>query len=822
MLTTTTYFGGALFLKLLTVVFGHYYGSSSFITTRTSYAFQRYRLDAPSLVSCSCPAPNTEHCDIAEAYHHAKFIRKIYGPKAAVPFYQKIVSLLNPKDYSAASRIAAAAAAAATTTPSNINSSSTSLLTSTTTTSTTIPSLQHKQDIRSFANVLQLSNFTASNVNTIFDAPKTYNALCAATGPIYVKPITSTYPPIPCPFLRPSDRSIPRNYLEINNNITDGKRGGTQKNDSVECLIALFLLGFALPRNVLVSSLIGGNDTVCLMERLGLIFTCTIDPTLVVPAVSIFPLDIHTNNIDTNYYNLPETPQKEEQPMVISLYFVTDWHPNVLLSTTASGMKEELHEEAAVMYIGPDSLALVSHWPAVLLTQLPALLQQKQLLHPNTNETIITTKNTSFWTDHTIHTQKYIKILDLCCGSGIQALSYLSILKYFLSTKELRKLKATCVDINRRALRFTRFNAILNDLDESVETIEGNIMDWEQTFSNHDDEHHANTTLAELKANYHQLLKLAPYDIILANPPFIPVPPPEVFNNMGITNTSYNTTARPNNHHHITNDTSLLLVNSISKRYGLFSSGGPSGEDILQSIIRIAPRLLSESNETNSVVAIVSEFMNPDYTLLERINESWSFHHHQRNKPNNVPWSSTLLENERDKNSSSFTHSPKYNDVGLAFTNQFPVPAELYASRRAADRGGLEEQRWKTHLNQMDIHSISPGLLFIYRVPDTMDNRHKIRSYSNTADEMDYNAEKMKQRSFNNISRLDSYQVILPKSNLGSIWTPHNYEGITFALKKIKELLFPYITDKDRKTTMNSFENNNYDTKYSRTQVERK
>jgi methylase of polypeptide subunit release factors len=807
--TITIYFGGALFLQVLSLVFGRDYGSSSFITTRTSFAFQRYHFDSPSFVSCSRPEPNNEHCDIAEAYHHAKFIRKVYGPEAAAPLYQTIVSHLNPNDYSAASRIAAAA----TTTPSSINSSSSSLLTSigplsttattTTTTSTTIPSLQHKQDIRSFANVLRLSNFTASNVNTIFNAPKTYNALCTATGPIYVKPTTSTYPPIPCPFLLPSNRSIPNNFLEINNNVTDGKKGDTHKKDSVECLVALFLLGFALPKNVLASSLIGGHDTVCLMERLGLIFTCTVDPTLMVPAVSIFPLDIHTNIIDTNYYNLPETPQKEEeQIMVISLYFVTDWHPNVLLSTTASGMKEELHEGAAVMYIGPDSLALVSHWPAVLLTQLPLLLQHKQLQHPITNDTITTTTNTSFWgTDHTIHTQKGIKLLDLCCGSGIQALSYLSILKYFLSTNELRKLKATCVDINRRALRFTRFNAILNDLDESVETIEGNILDWEETFSNHDDDHHhANTTLAELQANYHQLLNLAPYDIILANPPFIPVPPPEVFNTTGITNTSCTTTAGPYNHHHscCNNDTSLLLVDSISTRYGLFSSGGPSGEDILQSIIRIAPRLLSESNDTNSVVAIVSEFMNPDNTLIERINESWSFHHHRgnpRDESNTVHWSNALLENNREKTSSSSTHSPDYTDVGLAFTNQFPVPAELYASRRAADRGGLEEQRWKTHLNQMGIHSISPGLLFIYRVPATMDNHRTIRSYSNTTDEKDYNTEKMRIRSFSNISRLNSYQVILPKSNLGSIWTPHNYEGIIFAIKKIKELLFPYITD---------------------------
>ncbi|CAM9751899.1 unnamed protein product, partial [Heterosigma akashiwo] len=86
-----------------------------------------------------------------------------------------------------------------------------------------------------------------------------------------------------------------------------------------------------------------------------------------------------------------------------NMLFFTDWPP-----PCATGLGEE-----PVMYVGPDSLGLVRHAPR----------------------------------------KRVEKLLDLCCGSGIQGI--VAAASGYASS-------VVCVDINPRAVRFARANALLN------------------------------------------------------------------------------------------------------------------------------------------------------------------------------------------------------------------------------------------------------------------------------------------------------------------------------------------------------------------------
>ena len=76
-------------------------------------------------------------------------------------------------------------------------------------------------------------------------------------------------------------------------------------------------------------------------------------------------------------------------------------------------------------------------------------------------------------------------VLDLCCGSGVQGLAAIRYAK-----------KVVAVDVNPRAIRFSRFNAQLNGID-NYEALQGNL--------------------------YEAVLDQK-FDCILANPPFVPSP----------------------------------------------------------------------------------------------------------------------------------------------------------------------------------------------------------------------------------------------------------------------------------------------------------
>ena len=467
-------------------------------------------------------------------------------------------------------------------------------------------------------------------------------------------------------------------------------------------------------RNTLVSSLLGSHETVELFERLGLLHSCVVDPLLMVPYVSIFPLEIRTPDFSNcNHHERSRNSQQQ------SLFFVTDWHPTVLATTTVGA-----ENHGAVMYIGPDSLALVAHWPLIL---------SQTLQNQEEKSTLSSSSNASGCS---------LRILDFGCGSGIQALSMISI----LGACGIRA-KATCVDINKRALQFTRFNAMINDLDDNVETLEGDVVTWDEAMNSSGQNQNRSSNIL-LSLNH--VVEAAPYDIVLANPPFVPVPQSEV--ECGAKEYESQEQDVP------VRDSSDIF----SKRYGLFSGGGASGEAVLRSILRLTPSLLSDS--LGATVGIVSEFMNPDSTLPRKVQNWWR---------SSVARSTDQRRNNRvghERNdASSSTCIPS---VGIVFTNQYPVSAHVYASRRAGN-DKQEMERWEKHLENEGIFSISPGLLFIFRC--TNQPRHdECISMS---------------RNQRNSPSLRLHHFMVPKSSLGSVWTPHNYEAVKFAIQKIKETL---------------------------------
>jgi len=117
-------------------------------------------------------------------------------------------------------------------------------------------------------------------------------------------------------------------------------------------------------------------------------------------------------------------------------------------------------------------------------------------------------------------------LLDLCCGSGIQGIVASRYAKSILG-----------VDLNPRAIRFSRFNAQLNGLT-NYKVVLGNLYD----------------VIGDEK-----------FDVILANPPFVPSPQ----NNLG------------------------------------FRDGGKNGEEVLKNIISNSPRFLNKNGRLCIVTDLV-------------------------------------------------------------------------------------------------------------------------------------------------------------------------------------------------------------------------
>lgn len=493
---------------------------------------------------------------------------------------------------------------------------------------------------------------------------------------------------------------------------------GTASSSSasiLHCLIAWFLLGVAVPYSTAVQCC-SQSIVRLLMDDLGILcqtdgcdngskedpFLLPLDP-LLVAVVSVMPVDIPTTTVSTTF---------------TTMYAVTDWHPRVLNTIRIYNENDVALQEETVMYVGPDSLALLEHW----------------LHHPWRKEMNQQEPMPAAW-------------LDVCSGSGIQALAGLVSGKATVET-------AVCIDMNPRALRFAAFSATLNGIPvlskdtthspsaPSMVLIHGDVV--RGTGRLYDPSHrfdnppipHCDGGLAKL---IHDLSQIRPslkkFGTITSNPPFIPVP-----------------------------GTGMPL------RYGLFSAGGHSGEIVLAAVLSLSEALLCDGG----MAAIVSEFFFNDLqcgpgsaasrTLLVRLKAYWS---------NAATVHLTDTVDGADNCSIA-----KVAINGLLFTNAIPISAKVYADRRSDTPD--EALVWNRHLYAQGIAACSPGLLFV-RKPSmclSMKNETSKESPNQPDIGMDW----------------EHYEV--PKSSLGSIWTPGNVHSVRFIESQCSEYISGSVTTK--------------------------
>ena len=580
----------------------------------------------PIDVAALAAHPSPRRTPTTDTYAAARSIRLNQGHDAAVLSYQKLMRD-NPGDCTAATRIAASPSA-----PMRHDLA--------------CPVIDTDDDIANLRQLLNSSGYNRMNVGKLFGVVQGESDGWSGDelrnlypwGPSYITPVeagsTKQQPPLP-------------------------SNSGQMK--SLTCLVSMFVLGFAVHRTQLEEHLIGGGASIELLEVLGLAFPCDIDPSLVVPYCHLFPMDV---------------PRLGNDGME-SIVLATDLHPAALSRTTV-GTKGN----GAVMYIGPDSLALVQHLPLDQLHQLEKNKRERSRGH---------------------------RILDLCAGSGVQAISALAGLREISPTS-----KAMCVDINERALRFTKFNSMLNGMGDRVEIVKGDLIERRMLPLLEEATNQTPKSDSLVPALRSHCLRGEGggdskeddlFDIVLANPPFIPVP--------------LVTTDDTDPGH-----TSSSASQAIDLRYGLFSSGGADGEAVLKSILEMSPKLVHSCG----FVGIVSEFMNPSESLCLKIEQWWN------------------TEGSEDDEA-------EFDARGILFTNQEAIDAATYAERRSDDDS--EYHIWISHLNKCCITSISPGLLFIQRRQQAIDDS-------------------------SNRNGLSFEHVLVPKSAKGSIWTPQNSDAIRF------------------------------------------
>lgn len=266
---------------------------------------------------------------------------------------------------------------------------------------------------RQLGEELRAAGFTAMNVQRWFGVDPEEHPAGRTPGPFYVR----------CP-------SLPRERPEL------------AADDHLGVLVHLFILGFAVRADELKAAL---PDAAHLLSSLGVTVRVS-GLDLVFSRVSLFPVDVNA---------------MQNAPTSLDVVLATDWNPNWGASPSL--------EDPPVMYIGPDSLALVAQSP----------LQASAAAEGGEDE---------------------VRLLDVCAGSGIQGLCAAKLVEHRSrgSTGTATPYHVTFLDISPRALRFCAFNAALN----GVENVEMRVSDA--------------LSAVEEADRFHG---------VLGNPPFVPVPP---------------------------------------------------------------------------------------------------------------------------------------------------------------------------------------------------------------------------------------------------------------------------------------------------------
>lgn len=337
------------------------------------------------------------------------------------------------------------------------------------------------------------------------------------------------------------------------------------------------------------------------------------------------------------------------------MVFATDWPPPGSTALT----------EEPVMYIGPDSIGLVQHAPRSVV---PCL---------GSKEFVERGEEGIDETGRARNTGRMETILDLCCGSGIQGIAAVVL--------RGGNARVTCVDINPRAVRFSRFNAALNGLDGTkfcamVGDLYSAIEGEDSTQTHVTDE-----------------VSSPIFDLILANPPFVPVPPE---------------------------------LERARRRYDAFASGGPDGEEVVSGIFRgVMARL-----RPGGILAVVTELANPRNNYGAKL-VHWIEESPTRSVNAATAGTSTTRGGEtfREENNpfgdvsvavgGSCSGSEPVRE-GIAGASQRDWDAVIFHEKRpwsraqySVNRAGstIEAKGWERHLDLVGIEEMAPGFIFVRR-----------------------------------------------------------------------------------------------------------
>jgi len=439
-----------------------------------------------------------------------------------------------------------------------------------------------------------------------------------------------------------------------------------QPRTALDVLLRLFLIGVTVPADLAVSLL--GSPCVLAMHRLGLIGASPLDDAQILSYVQLYPLALEPALQSA----VGDTHQPSKWPGS-DVILATDWPPPVSCSL----------EEEPVMYIGSDSLGLV---------RMAAIAKVKSASVPD---------------DSTSSGAAPLRVLDLCTGSGIQGIAFAR-----MSALLGAPAAVTCVDINPRAGRFARFNAALNGLDVNVAgegCVQVCVGDLYKAVSGKDH--------TSQGGRGHEVDGAGGrFDVILANPPFVPVP---------------------------------QGLNDEVKRYDIFADGGGRAGTFVQksAVLRafwesadscqVLPLLLLEPpspcpptprprpplSDSADGEAIIGSILAGIPAHLQRggTGENAGKHAHgggwlclvtELCNPRDFPakiraW---MMSNEEIKKSNQ---GPPLTYKGLVFHDA--SPHEYSVARYSEVRAGsvAERPRWQQHLHACNISSVARGYLFL-------------------------------------------------------------------------------------------------------------
>ena len=242
----------------------------------------------------------------------------------------------------------------------------------------------------------------------------------------------------------------------------------------LEILVWMFLFGLAINRKEAVEVL-GSADVDALIQA-KLLRTSPIEPdTMLVADVQVHPIDMYV--FDDRDDNLLDNPDKDADT---SCLFLTDWNLESLRPT-----------HSAIMSVGYDSLELLS------LTAGEILRQRKGMLNASTENDGNTQQSQKGLSSQT-------RILDLCCGCGIQGIfAWICYNACVAPLAEKKSCELILSDINERALHFVTANMAINGVVSSSNT---------ESFGLCGDLFESMTS------------EQRPFDLIVCNPPFVAIP----------------------------------------------------------------------------------------------------------------------------------------------------------------------------------------------------------------------------------------------------------------------------------------------------------